>query len=149
MTYHKVGRGENLLTQTSDSEIYILASGRLRLSRYPVEEVYKEKEDLDQERTDMLSYKMDTRVIEPPEVLGDLTCLEKSPWLGLYAYGAEEENEVIVISKEKLRALYSKTTSQKGHQAKITLLEKAIPLFKQRLTSIKNKLAALFEEKEF
>lgn len=151
MSYRKLGMHEILIEpgQDSSTDIYILAAGHLKVSKYTPSEQYLEDKDLLEKDTDLLSIKNNTRTIDPPEMFGNLSVFNGDAWGELYVYSTEEDTEVIIVDQKKTAEHVGKVAENKENSDLIAILDQAIPGFASRLNSNKAKMAQLFTAKQF
>ena len=148
----KLNEGESIIdpsTLDKQIDIYILASGKIKLSKYSFNDLALEEKDALTGQTDMLTHKMNSRIILPPELFGDCSALGWDTWNGLYAYAFEGPADLISIDYSLLKAFYKRVTETREKIDFTDFLNIAIPGFSGRLLSSKEKIGKCFFERKF
>jgi len=108
MSLKTLERDEVLYDPTggSSAEIYLIAEGKVKLSKFHPSEQYKEEQEVIEKKTDSLSHKINSQKFTAGQLFGDLSALGFEQFGGLYAYAFDGSAEVIVIDKNKVREKY-------------------------------------------
>ena len=149
MSYRQLSTNELVCTPADTTDLYIIASGKIRFSRYKPDEVLKEELDLSNQKIDMISHKLESQTLGPGEIFGSFSCLGGEPWTKLFAYALDAEAELLAIDGQKLQEMYERVVQSKLSAEYMEFLDRSIPGFKNRLTSNKFKMAEHFTARNF
>lgn len=98
----------------------------------------------------MLTHKMNTWVISPPEIFGDFSSVDGESWNPeLFVYAFEGPAEVISIDNTMLSKYYNNLVESKDWNEFTELLSIAIPGFSGKTISTKESISSNFVEKKF
>jgi len=135
MKLQKFEEGQNIVTPSPDCkpDIYIVASGKVKFSKYRYEDLYIEEKEGLTGVTDMLTHKINTRVVSPPEIFGDFSSIGNEQWNPeIYVYAFEGPADVICIDNAMLSEYYSTLVKSKDRSEFTEFLTLTIPGFSGR-----------------
>lgn len=92
---------------------------------------------------------MNTWILKPPELFGDLSAVGGHTWGDLYAYAFEGSVEILSFDYDKVHHLFQRVSENREKSDFTEFLSVSIPGFASRLSSSKEKISKLFYEKKF
>lgn len=150
-SFRTLEKGEELFnTLEENPDIFILYSGRLKFSKYPLEEIEKEKAEI--ASSDFFSNKENFKEIQPIYTFGSIDALTLKPtdkWVNKFYVYALEDCQLMCMKYSDVKAKILKLNQQLEYSEDSEFLKRNIPGLSNIIASNRNKIIQSFKKKEY